>query len=358
MKICYILGYRDPKYIRTRTLLRAIDDAEGVEAFQAINTDGGLWRYLQAFISFLRIKHKHDPDCFMIGFRGHEIFWFIRILAGKKPIIFDALMSPYAALAEERKKGNVGLMLSGFVWWIERSILKNANLILTDTTLHRYYFARKFNVKPEKIIPVPVGALEGVIVRDAIYQKREHVFKVLFYGSFLPLHGVDVILRAAARLKHLSIRFDFIGGKEENIKKLYSQCAILGIKNFTHRKWVHFEKLLGEEIPKTDICLGGPFGNTPQAKRVVTGKTCQCLAMGKATVIGAIYAEYGFADKENCLIVRQGDHSELEDALRWAFTNRDKLRSIGERGRELYNRQFSTKAAQSIMQKCLSSLNI
>ena len=66
----------------------------------------------------------------------------------------------------------------------------------------------------EKIHSIPVGADENVfepLASNIEYTITEE-FKVLFYGSFLPLHGVDIILNAALMLKEYNIVFTLIGG--------------------------------------------------------------------------------------------------------------------------------------------------
>lgn len=354
MKVCYVLAYRDPGYIRTRTLLNALDSIEGLDVFPAINTDCGVFRYVETFIAALRIKRKNQPDCFIIGFRGHEIFWLIRLIAGKKAVLFDGLMSPYAALHEEGKLGWLGKLLSIPIRWIEHSILHNADAVLTDTRLHQLYYERFFQINSDKVIPLPVGAVEQNVFRNmGSSTYKTCIFNVLFYGSFLPLHGIDIILRAAARLGNLPIHFNFIGGNDKSISNFRRLCAKLKLQNYTHRKWVGFNQLLREEIPHSDICLGGPFGNTLQAQRVVTGKTSQCLALRKATVVGRIDEDYGFVDKNNCLLVEQGSDAALADALRWAYLNSDKLTRIGEQGFLLYEMRFSLHVVRRLLEQNL-----
>jgi glycosyltransferase involved in cell wall biosynthesis len=341
LRIVYVLSYRDPNYIRSLSLLRALTSLPNVQVTIARNSHRGPQRYIETLRSLWGIRSGTRPDAYILGFRGHEIFWPVRLMTRGRPLVFDAMMSPYSALHEENKAGLIGKLLAPMAYLMERLILRNADLVLTDTQLHCHYYARTFAVPQEKVCALPVGAIEQASDAATHEKPQPDSFSVLFYGSFLPLHGVMEIVKAAAALKDLPIRFDFIGGSAKQANMLRRQCMLFGVTQYTHRQWVSFRQLLGHEIPKASLCLGGPFGGTPQARRVITGKTSQCLALGKATVIGRIDEDYGFADRVNCLLIDQADPGALADAIRWAYENRGKLSEMGARGRSVYDARLS-----------------
>lgn len=357
IRVCYILSYRDPRYIRARSQMAALMRCDGIELIPAVNTRKGLFRYFETLWAVLKVKHTKEPDVYILGFRGHEIFWLIRLLVWRKPLIFDALMSPYAALRYENKSGRFGRVLAPVVWWLESSALAHSDLLLTDTQLHVDYFVQAFGLNVDKFIAVPVGAEEAV-VENALLAKPDRLFTVLFYGSFLPLHGVEIIVLAAALLKELPIRFEFIGGNKAQIKQFHSLCQQKGVQKYTHRAWVPFDQLIHAEIPNADLCLGGPFGDTPQARRVITTKTSQCLALAKTVVIGAIAEKKGFEDKVNCLLVEQGDPEALAKAICWGFEHKEQLNELGRRGHELYQERLSLKVIAVRLEKAIDQIII
>jgi glycosyltransferase involved in cell wall biosynthesis len=360
LKICYVLSYRAPDYIRTRSILRALRQIPGVELHEAINTDVGIPRYSETFRKTREIKKKYDPDVYFLGFRGHEFYWPLRSLVGKKPIVLDALMSPYASLSRERKFGTLGVVAASAWRILESSILNDADLVLTDTTPHLRFYQDEFSLPPDKLLALPVGAEEsGTRISPTKFinpkQHRDEM-GVLFYGSFLPLHGVDIILDAASLLRELPIRFDFVGGNSRLARKFKTDCANKGVTRYTHRPWVSFDELINVTIPEADLCLGGPFGDTEQARRVITGKTSQCLALGKPTLIGKIDEDIGFVDKQNCLLVQQGRPQALADAIQWAFYQRHHLSKIGEHGKSIYFEKLSVNVIKQRLAKILDDL--
>lgn len=358
LRVCYVLAYRAPNYIRTLSLLQALQQTPGVKLYTAINRATGLGRYPETIRKLREIHHHHRPDIYVLGFRSHELYWPVRWLVGDIPIIFDALMSPYDALGSEGKSGMLGMIAAPLWKPIERSVLSDADLILTDTNQHIQYYGETFSLPEGKMLALPVGAVEkedwrGVAEGNGDITTRDEM-RLLFYGSFLPLHGSSVIIEAARLLGDLPLRFDFIGGGRAAENLLLRDFPSTNCMHYTYRPWVSFNEIIDSVIPQADLCLGGPFGDTKQARRVVTGKTSQCLALGKPTIVGMIDEHYGFENKNNCLLVKQGNPQALADAIRWAWNNRGRLMKIGESGKFLYDQHLSQRVIQKALAKILS----
>ena len=351
IKVCYILSYRCPNYVRTKTLIEALKRIDNIALFEAINTTKGIFRYIQTLSRLFAIRITKKPDYYILGFRGYEIFWIVRILTFGTPLIFDHMMSPYDSLLNERKIFKKGGIVDKLIYLYEKSILKYSDMILTDTVIHREFLADLFEEQREKIYAVHVGTDEELfknLPSGKEVQKKEF-FDVFFYGTFLPLHGIDIILKAEFILKDRPIRFTIIGGNKKYLRDFYEIKKRLKLKNIIHKEWVDYEQLPGM-ISKADLCLGGPFGNTGQASRVIAGKTFQFLAMGKPTVVGKIKHDYGFRDKENCLLVSQENEKELAGAILWCFENQERLGEIGRKGLELYRTKFSIDHIKEALQ--------
>ncbi|WP_333681294.1 glycosyltransferase [Dyella sp.] len=341
LRVVHIVAYRDIFFPRNQGTVRALEQMPDVTLLIAHNRSAGWRRYFEAWHSLRKLQRDVPADVYVFGFRSHEIFWLFLPYLARKPIVFDALMSPYGAVHQEGKLGWQGRLFAPLVFWLERSILRHADLILTDTPAHIEYYQKTFGLPIEKFCAVPVSAPELEQVQQNLSIPTE-TFNVLFFGSFLPLHGVNVIVRAAAQLRDLPIRFDFVGGSSE---QLNAMCKEQRVTQYTHRPWVPFNELLSRDIPAASICLGGPFGGTKQALRVITTKTAQCLAASRATIVGRTESDIGFIDKHNCLLVEQNNSNALADAIRWSFEHRALLGDIGANGRKLYDARLSTRVA-------------
>lgn len=354
-RVCYVLSYDDPNFPRTKSLVRALRALPGVELSVATNRRSNRLRYFETMFALLKLRVRVKPDCYILGFRGHEIFWLVRLIGWGRPLIFDELMSPSDALISEARFGLVGRVIGSCLSWIEGGILRSSSRILTDTEAQVHYLARRFNLPLEKITVVPVGADEerSIPRRPA----TSNPLQVLFYGSFMPLHGIETMLQAVARLRQSAIHFTFVGGLgAAALRRFHARVKELQLDNLTYYPWGSFDDLINVHLASTDLCLGGPFGGTPQARRVITGKTLQCLCNGKAVVIGALVEDCGFVDQVNCLLVEQASPDALAEKLLWAVGHREELLHIGARGAELYLERYSTRRISSVLEEVLEEV--
>ena len=343
ISVCYVLSYYSPRYVRTETLVKALQKIKIVKLYQARNSSKNFRRYFETIWKLIIIRLLHNPQRYILGFRGYEIFWIVRLITLGKYLIYDHMMSPYDSLVNEKKKIREKSLLGRIIYFYEKTILHSADLILTDTEVHAQYFHGLFDLPFKKIATIPVGADEDVF-QLGISPKRTAdlaILEVLYYGSFLPLHGMDIILKAASLLRDKPIHFTLIGGNRLDLSEFHNMIKQLELNNVTHIDWVEYDEL-PQYIAHADLGLGGPFGNTGQAGRVITGKTFQFLAMAKTAVVGLYNGgDDGFENKVNCLQVPLGDEMALADALSWALEHRKNLKQIGQLGYELYQSKYS-----------------
>src|SRR5207247_2453579 len=89
---------------------------------------------------------------------------------------------------------------------LDRATFRAADLVLTDTAAHAAYL-EALGAPAGRLAVWPLGVEpEFVPARPARTEPR----RVLFYGRHLPLHGVETIVAAAARLGERAA-FELIG---------------------------------------------------------------------------------------------------------------------------------------------------
>jgi glycosyltransferase involved in cell wall biosynthesis len=352
VEIGYVLSYRAPDYIRTRNILAALGAMPDTRVHRAINTRTGLLRYYDTLAALRTVLREHAPHVLLIGFRGNELYPLVRLLAPGRPIVLDAMMSPSAALMSER--GPIAGLLGRCVLFpVERWMLRDCALVLTDTTAHARFMSRLFEIPLEKFAVLPVAAEERCPPWKRIPGAPR---TILFYGSFLPLHGFDVILEAMQHLDGTGLRFSFIGIRGAPRARLDALVRERSDLDVVCLDYVPFEQLLEDHLARAWLFLGGPFGGTPQAQRVITGKAAQALCAGVPVIIGENEETRQLTDRHDCLLVPQGDARALADAIEWARAHEDRLDAIGRNGARFYHSHLSLAVVRRVLHERLQRL--
>jgi glycosyltransferase involved in cell wall biosynthesis len=198
----------------------------------------------------------------------------------------------------------------------------------------------------DRFLVVPVGADEEIFdpARRAPTACNESgPLRVLFYGTYSPLHGAETIVEAVHRLEQQGeqVALVMIGtGQCEAVAR--RRAGELGLAQVTFIPWVPEAELPGW-IAWADIVLG-IFGATAKAARVVPNKVYQAMAMGATMVTRDSPALRWLAAGEPCaVLVPPGDSEALAGAIR-SLRSRDVRDRIGRTARRVFEQRASTRA--------------
>lgn len=343
-KIAVITCQPEPDYVRARVIRASIHDLPDWDLIVIKNTQRGILRYPEVAFKILRARFTDNPDAYLLTFRGYEMLpWLLLVALGKR-VIFDEFINALEWVAYEHKKFDPDSFLGKVFNTFYGFLLRHCDTILTDTEAHADLSAELSHVPRNTYVSIPVGTDETVFHPPLKHVKKSN-FDVFFYGNVLPLHGLPVLIETALLLKDVTkINFTFVGGKSKH--RIAVEQAIAQGARITYKTYVPFAEL-PEYVHGASVCLGGPFGDSFQSQYVITGKTYQFLAAAAPTIVGISKASGVFKDKQNCLLVPQGDSAALATAIRWAQQHPEKLHSIGTAGHNLYQSEFSNKVIAS-----------
>ncbi len=242
-----------------------------------------LLSYPKLLFDYCRLPHH---DAVIIGYLGQLdvlVLWPFARLRGI-PIFWDAFLSLYDTVVNDRKIVGkyhpVALLLYGWEWLACRA----ADFVFLDTRAHADYFVRQFHLPAHKIFSVFVGAETDIfspVHSENSAARNDNRFTVLFYGQFIPLHGIETIIRAARLMADDPVQWIIIGQgqEEEKIKIMLEEQPLPSLRWIP---WVKYNELISW-IEKADVCLG-IFGESGKAARVIPNKVFQVLASGKPIV--------------------------------------------------------------------------
>ena len=136
--------------------------------------------------------------------------------------------------------------------------------------------------------------------------------RVLFYGTYLPLHGIETIIEAV-RLLRGPIAVTLIG-EGQTYRDVRARAVGIPPERLSFRPPVPVRRL-EDAIAQSDVVLG-VFGGTLKARMVIPNKVYQALAVGRAVVTADTPAiRELFTDGEHLLTVPPGDAPALAGAI-------------------------------------------
>lgn len=346
-KVLFICG-REPEYPRNQIILRALE-----HNFQVLwVTDSSRPFILRNLLVILKLLPSlwKGHDWVFVGFYGQPLLPIVKLLT-RKPIIFDAFVSTYDTLCFDRKWFKADSIGGRLAYWLDKYTCLLADKVLLDTKTHADYFAETFDLPREKLSVLYLGYDDSAFYpREAQPTESPQQLIVFYYGSFLPLQGIEYIIRAAKLLEHeATIKFQ-IAGRGSTYREICHLANDLATTNVEFTGWIPYHQLPAA-IARASICLGGHFSATGKAQRVIAGKTYQFLAMAKPTIVGDNPANREqFTHKKNVYMCRMADEEALAAAI-MALKDDQRLREqIATGGFHLVTNTLNTqKIGQSLL---------
>jgi glycosyltransferase involved in cell wall biosynthesis len=194
------------------------------------------------------------------------------------------------------------------------------------------------------VVPVYVGCDESLFFpRDDVPGGRRS-FEVFYYGAYLPLHGTEVIIQAADRLRSRRDIHFTIGGEGMRFAAVQRMAADLALPNVELVGWIPLETL-PDYIARADLCLGGHFSRVPKAQRVIATKVFQFMAMAKPTIVGDSPAiREILTHSEQVWAVPMGDPEALAGAIRILADDPVLRHRIATGGHQIFRERLTKEA--------------
>ena len=98
-----------------------------------------------------------------------------------------------------------------YYFLLDKYSAKLSDICLFDTNEHIKHFSENFALNPSKFRRIFVGADDDIFYPRKV-KRKDDGFTVFWYGTYIPLHGAEHIVRAAKILeKDKDIRFIMVG---------------------------------------------------------------------------------------------------------------------------------------------------
>lgn len=340
-------GRFDPNYSRNRILRKLLPDlgwnvVDFHPRFSPLgDLEAGLKRLGKPGLVWVPCFRQRDLAAASRWARRHGV-----------PLLFDPLISAYDKQIFERKKYAPQSRQARRLQRWERSLFQRADILIADTQPHADYFSEAFDVPPNRIKVVYVGAEESLFHPAPMPDRSDgSPVEVLFYGSFIELQAPQIIVEAARVYNGPPVRWTLLGKGP-----LRAECERLarGLSN------VHFENSVPyEELParihKADILLG-VFDAGAKAGRVIPNKVFQALACGRPVVTersNAYPKELEVTRSGGLCYVQPGSADDLAKEISELASTPDRLPKLGCQARASYEAWFDHACVRNMLCRVL-----
>ncbi len=267
--------------------------------------------------------------------------------SGKQILVSDMFLSLYDTVILDRKLAADGYPIALILRKLDKRVIENSDLVLTDTKANASFLANTYGASAEKFETLYLEAdselydaaryasgvtdevdVEKVVEEISSYgikdkegntEGREkgtldRPFKVLYFGTGLPLQGTDTVLDAFNIAAGDKIKCTYVGGLN-GVKSSISKNATIN-PNIEIINWLS-QKELAKKIAEADLCVAGHFNlYIDKAARTIPGKAYIYEAMGKPMILGDTKANHElFTPDEKHIFVKRGNSKELAKAI-------------------------------------------
>ena len=359
MKVCYFGTYR-AEYSRNKIMINGLkqNDVEVLECHQQLWTgiedrvhavqsgwfNPKFWlRVIKAYIKLiLKYTKIKDYDVMVVGYPGQFDVFLARILTWlkRKPLVWDIFMSIYL-ISVERNLDQKHRLSVRFLHLIEGIALKLPDMLVIDTAEYAKWFEENYKINRNRFRLVPTGADDRVFtVIDMKKRNPDDEFIVLYYGTFIPNHGLPYIMKTAQLLKeNQDIKFIFIGTGPE-LRYCLEFQKTHDLKNTDFLGWKEPEKLV-KYIKNADLVLGA-FGKTPQSLMTVQNKIYESMAQKKPIITGdGPQIRAVFENRKDIFTCDREDPDSLKKEIIYIKDNQSGLRDIVNAAYEKFIKNYS-----------------
>ena len=348
-KICIFIGSYD---FREDTLFQKILESQNIEVIECREKINSVGSFVKGYFKMFFRHRKLKYDVMLIPWRGIISFPLAKLVC-RKPIVYWSNLSIYHTLIDDRKKAKPNSIYAKLIHFAEKYVCNHCDMIITESKAQAEFLVNEYNLDQRKFRN-SVNSVNEEIFSPIPFKKQGDIFQVLFFGGFVPAHGIETIVDAAKILsKKEDIIFNFCGDgpMKKQIEKMVKDNNLKNVKFFG---FLNYDKLL-PIIEESDVCLG-IFGTSEKAANVIPNKILQILSSQKPliTMDSKGVKEIYLKNEENCILIPSGNAEKLANSILLLKNNIELHKKIALNGYKLYIENLSNKV---IGKKLVTYLN-
>lgn len=344
---------------RTQNLIRSLFDISEVNLFYLnpglLWDRPSLWNKIQRMIIELTVVWK--ADIIIIPATRHQYPYKYKLAKFfKKQVITDFYISFYDTYVTDRKTIAQESPEAAAHFKLDQNAIISSDRTIFLNESEAEYYTRLLDVKLSdiqySIVPLCVDGRRKAA--NPFANGTTNKLTICWWGTYIPLHGLDKVLETAHLLSKTTTDFEFIlfGNDDEKAIPFRNKVRELGIENFVkidNSKSFQNGQLEPFLVSHCDVALGS-FGDSEKAKTVFLNKVADAFALGIPVLSMKTKAMDTLLLTDDIIICENRPQC-MADAIIALKMDRDKLKKVGENGYLRYLDTFSYDAFKMRVQE-------
>lgn len=329
-----------------------------------------LRKILRIFINIFRFPIKvlyllNSDVVIVLAMNQNKIFKIYLAKLLKKKIITDYYISNYDTYILDRKIYSPTSFMAKFYKFQDRVAISKANkvIFLNSTEARRYIkLSETKNIeKNYEIIPLCKKEIDFEKGSLPFFKNIDNKINICWWGTYIPLHGIEKIILAGEILKKKNIKFRIFlfGNSEEKAEPFKNQIKKLNLDKeiIINNEYSFLNKKLPEFlINNCDLALGN-FGDSEKAKTVMVNKIVDALQLGLPVLNGESIAPDEFFDYKNDIFRCLNTPEDLANKIiEISKESREEIERRVLRGYKIYKDNFSYQSFEEKVKKVIKNI--
>lgn len=324
-----------------------------------------VWKIIFKVIAILRFLFLMPMRIFLImkcdtffvlpmSFSWNTMFFLFIAHLMRKNIIVDYYIGAYDTFVKDRKTYNEKSFKAKRLLLIDQMLMRMAGkLIFLNLAEKNYYssLVEMSDLVSNKYVVIPLCVDQKQVITRNI--KDELI--VCWWGTYIPLHGVDKIIKSMIYLKDKKIKLVLLGNSDKEAEKYremvedYNLLDRIEIRNdLSFANGGLFDYL------KNNCGLAlGVFGESEKAKTVLVNKIVDAAALGLPCLTMKTKATQEFFTENRDIIYSESTPECMAEKILWVLNNQELAWTIGENSIKIYRECFSPEAFRYDLRKVL-----
>ena len=300
----------------------------------------------------LKLVHVHNMPDFLV------FTALVPRLRGAKIILdlHDPMPELYCGIYAVQEKHFVYRLLCQ----IERWSIAFADKVLTPNISFKDLFASRNGAadKVEIVMNSPRPTIFNAQKYGASARPPGRAFTLMYHGLLVERHGLDLAVEAMARLNGEApdLDLEIYGDRTEYVDRIVRQVDELKISESVHFLGYKTQDEIAQAIGGIDLGIIpnrlNDFTNINFPTRIF-----EYLAMNKPVMVPRTKGVADYFGEDEILFFNPGDIDDLASKMAWAYHHPSELRSMMERGREVYRRHAWPAQEKRLIEVADSLLN-